>query len=161
VYSTAADLAAGKCGKIFRPGVEPLSGNYLSLPVGYHGRASSVVVSGTSFRRPMGQMLSDDKQPLFGPCRKLDFEVEFAASIGRGNEMGEPINVNEAENHIFGVVLMNDWPARDIQMWESSPLGPFNGKNFCTTISPWVVPLEALEPFRIEPLRPVSHSLLP
>jgi fumarylacetoacetase len=106
-------------------------------------------------------MLSDDKKPMFGSCQKLDFEVEFAAFIGRGNEMGEPINVNEAENHIFGVVLMNDWSARDIQMWESAPLGPFNGKNFCTTISPWVVPLEALEPFRTESLRPVSaFSLL-
>jgi fumarylacetoacetase len=80
----------------------------------------------------MEQMLSDDKKPMFGSGQKLDFEVEFAAFIGRGSEMGEPINVNEAENHIFGVVLMNDWPARDIQMWESSPLGPFNGKNFCT-----------------------------
>jgi fumarylacetoacetase len=151
-----------QCGQIFRPGVEPLNSNYFSIPVGYHGRASSVVVSGTPFRRPMGQLLSDDKKPMFGPCQKLDFEVEFAAFIGTGNEMGEPIDVNEADNHIFGVVLMNDWSARDIQMWESAPLGPFNGKNFCTTISPWVVTLEALEPFRTESLEPFrTESLEP
>jgi fumarylacetoacetase len=102
-------------------------------------------------------MLSDENKPIFGPCQKLDFEVEFAAFIGQGNEMGEPVDVNNAENHIFGVVLMNDWSARDIQIWESAPLGPFNGKNFCTTISPWIVPLEALEPFQTDSLRPVSN----
>ena len=155
-FPAVADEHVEQCGEIFRPGVEPLHSNYFSLPVGYHGRASSVVVSGTPFRRPMGQMLSDDNKPLFGPCQKLDFEVEFAAFVGKGNEMGEPVDVNDAEDHIFGVVLMNDWSARDIQIWESAPLGPFNGKNFCTTISPWVVSLEALEPFRVESLRPVS-----
>ena len=103
-------------------------------------------------RRPKGQILVDGK-PTYDNCRKLDFEVEFAAFIGRGNEAGDEIQVNDAEDHIFGVVLMNDWSARDIQEWESVPLGPFNGKNFCTTVSPWIVPLEALEPFRATPIQ--------
>jgi fumarylacetoacetase len=94
------------------------------------------------------------------PCRQLDFEVELALVVGQGSEMGSSIDVNEAEDHIFGVVLMNDWSARDIQLWESTLIGPFNGKNFCTTISPWIVPLEALEPFRTPPRMPVSHRRL-
>lgn len=125
--------------------------NFSSLPVGYHGRASSVVISGTPVHRPRGQIVLNGI-PTESLCQKLDFEVEFAAFIGRGNKMGSRINVNEAEDHIFGVVLMNDWSARDVQQWESTPLGPFNGKNFCTTISPWIVTLEALEPFRTTPL---------
>ena len=124
----------------------------------YHGRASSVVVSGTSFRRPNGQYFVDGKA-VFGPTRKLDFEVEFAAFIAKGNQHGEPIDVDAAEEHIFGFVLLNDWSARDIQKWEAIPLGPFNGKNFCTTISPWIVTLEALEPFRAEPIKCVRKLL--
>lgn len=125
--------------------------NFSSLPVGYHGRASSVVISDTPVRRPRGQIVLNGI-PTESLCQKLDFEVEFAAFIGRGNKMGSRIDVNEAEDHIFGVVMMNDWSARDIQQWESTPLGPFNGKNFCTTILPWIVTLEALEPFRTTPL---------
>lgn len=142
--------AGGKCCDIFRPGMG-LPPNFSSLPVGYHGRASSVVISGTPVHRPRGQIVLNGI-PTESLCQKLDFEVEFAAFIGRGNKMGSRIGVNEAEDHIFGVVLMNDWSARDIQQWESTPLGPFNGKNFCTTISPWIVTLEALEPFRTTPL---------
>lgn len=135
--------------------LESVCPSFYHLPVAYHGRASSVVISGTPFRRPKGQFLTEGKL-LSDACQKLDFEVEFAAFIGRGNEMGSSIDVDHAEDHIFGLVLMNDWSARDIQFWESAPLGPFNGKNFCTTISPWIVPLEALEPFRIAPKQPVS-----
>ena len=113
------------------------------------------MVSGTPVRRPKGQ-ISVDGVPTFSECRKLDFEVEFAAFIGRGNALGDHIKVDDAEDHIFGVVLMNDWSARDIQQWESNPLGPFNGKNFCTSISPWIVTLEALEPFRTTPIQTVS-----
>lgn len=114
------------------------------------------MISETSVRRPKGQFNSGGS-PEFGRCQNLDFEVEFAAFIGQGNEMGESIDVDAAENHIFGYVLMNDWSARDIQMWESTPLGPFNGKNFCTTISPWVVTPEALEPFWTTPIPSVSY----
>ena len=117
-----------------------------------------MVISDTPIHRPKGQFKIDDSIE-FGPSRRLDYEVEFAAFIGRGNEMGHSIDVNSAEDHIFGVVLMNDWSARDIQMWESAPLGPFNGKNFGTTISPFVVPLEALEPWRTTPVKPVSSNL--
>ncbi|TVY48704.1 Fumarylacetoacetase, partial [Lachnellula occidentalis] len=138
---------------------EAVCPNFYHLPIAYHGRASSVVVSGTSFRRPKGQFPVDGK-PVSGPCRKLDYEVELAAFIGRGNEMGDEIDVDDAEDHIFGFVLMNDWSARDFQFWESAPLGPFNGKNFCTTVSPWIVPLEALEPFRTAPKAP-GRKLLP
>jgi fumarylacetoacetase len=129
----------------------------MNQPIGYQGRASSVVISGTSVRRPKGQFLLDNN-PIFGNCQKLDFEVEFAAFIGQGSEHGSSIHVDEAEDHIFGFVIMNDWSARDIQIWESSPLGPFNGKNFATTISPWIVPLEALEPFREPPVSSVSWT---
>ena len=125
--------------------------------MGYAGRASSIVVSGTPVRRPKGQFVVNET-PTFGPCQNLDFEVEFAAFIGQGNDMGSSIDVDEAENYIFGFVLMNDWSARDIQVWESTPLGPFNGKNFATTISPWIVPLEALEQFREKPVKLVSQS---
>lgn len=143
-----------QCSEIIRPGVG-LAESFLSQPIGYHGRASSIVVAGTPIQRPNGQFIVNGVE-VVGPSRKLDFEVEFAAFIGQGNEMGSAISVKEAEDHIFGVVLMNDWSARDIQLREATPLGPFNGKNFATTISPWVVPLEALEPFRTPPLCPVS-----
>ena len=116
------------------------------------------MISGIPCRRPAGQIWTAEG-PIFGACKRLDFEVEFAACVGRSNEHGCPIGINEAEDHIFGVVLMNDWSARDIQFWEPTPLGPFNGKNFCTTISPWVVTLEALEPFRCKPHQPVRSAI--
>lgn len=139
-------------GAMFRGPKDALQPNYTHLPVGYHGRASSIVVSGTPIRRPNGQILLDPtaevKQPITGPSRRLDMELELGCIIGKPNRMGEPIKVTEAEDHIFGYVLLNDWSARDIQMWEYIPLGPFNSKNFATTISPWVVLADALEPFR-------------
>jgi fumarylacetoacetase len=124
--------------------------NWLHLPVAYHGRASSVVVSGTNIVRPLGQTKADDAAaPTFGPSRSLDFELELGMLIGQGNELGKPIAAADAPNHVFGMVLVNDWSARDIQKWEYQPLGPFLAKNFATSISPWVVTLDALEPFRI------------
>jgi fumarylacetoacetase len=124
--------------------------NWLHLPIAYHGRASSVVVSGTPVRRPRGQIKPDNAdRPSFGPSRSLDFELEMGFFIGPANELGQPISVGEAAEHIFGMVLVNDWSARDIQKWEYQPLGPFLAKNFATSISPWVVTLDALEPFRV------------
>jgi fumarylacetoacetase len=126
-----------------------LQPNWLHLPVAYHGRASSVVVSGTDVRRPLGQTKADNAAaPTFGPSRALDFELEIGCFVGPGNELGQPIPIAQAADHIFGMVLVNDWSARDIQKWEYVPLGPFLAKNFATTVSPWVVTLEALEPFR-------------
>ncbi|RMF83921.1 MAG: fumarylacetoacetase [Planctomycetota bacterium] len=136
-------------GTMFRGPENALMPNYTWIPVGYHGRASSVVPSGTPVRRPCGQTKADDADaPTFGPCRLLDFELEMGFFTGPGNELGAPIPIDRAEEHIFGLVLVNDWSARDIQKWEYVPLGPFLAKNFATTISPWVVTLEALEPFR-------------
>jgi len=133
-------------GTMFRGKENALNPNWLHLPVGYHGRASSIVISGTPIRRPNGQTRPDDeKPPVFGPCKLLDFELEMAVFVGPGNQMGEPITIEEADEHIFGMVLMNDWSARDIQKWEYVPLGPFNGKNFGTTISPWIVTMDALK----------------
>jgi fumarylacetoacetase len=132
-----------------------VSTNIQHLPIAYHGRASSIVVSGTPIRRPKGQILKEGK-PVHAPSQLLDFEVEFAAFIGRGNDMGQSISIEEAEEHIFGVVLMNDWSARDVQGWESAPLGPFNSKNFGTTVSPWIVTLDALETSRAEGLSSVA-----
>lgn len=141
---------ATNVGSMFRDPKNALLPNWLHLPVGYNGRASSVVVSGTPVRRPKGQTKEPTAdQPSFGPSRKLDIELETAFIVGRGNALGEPIPVDEAEGHIFGMVLMNDWSARDIQQWEYVPLGPFNAKSFATSISPWVVTLDALEPFRV------------
>jgi fumarylacetoacetase len=140
--------------------LEEVFPSFLGLPIAYHGRASSVVVSGTPFHRPKGQYLVDGVVQS-GPCQKVDFEVEFACFIATGNDMGTSIDVDKAEDHIFGVVLMNDWSARDIQFWESTMMGPFGGKNFCTTVSPWIVPLEALEQFRVAPKLPVGCSRLP
>ncbi|KIW31456.1 fumarylacetoacetase [Cladophialophora immunda] len=147
---------ARNCTEIVRPGTH-LPHNFWRMPLGYHGRVSSIVVSGTPIQRPKGQFLSNDS-PTFGPSQKLDFEVEFAAFIGGGNEIGTPISVDEAESHIFGFVLLNDWSARDIQRAETGLMGPLNGKNFATSISPWIIPLEALEPFRTAPLLEVSLS---
>ncbi|XP_054802449.1 fumarylacetoacetase [Prosopis cineraria] len=136
------------CGIIFRGPQNPVLENWYHLPVAYHGRASSVVISGTDIVRPRGQGHPiGGSTPYFGPSLKLDFELEMASVIGPGNELGKPVDINEAADHIFGLVLMNDWSARDIQGWEYIPLGPFLGKNFGTTISPWIVTLEALEPF--------------
>ncbi|KAF2761749.1 Fumarylacetoacetase [Pseudovirgaria hyperparasitica] len=138
-------------GVMFRGPENALQPNYKHLPVGYHGRASSVVVSGTPIRRPNGQILenpaADPKIPVFSACRKLDMELELGAFVTKANKMGEPIPIDEAQDSLFGVVLMNDWSARDIQAWEYVPLGPFNAKNFGTTISPWVVTMDALAPF--------------
>jgi fumarylacetoacetase len=151
-------------GMMFRGKENALQPNYNHLPVGYHGRASSVVVSGTPIRRPQGQILehptATPKVPTFAACRKLDIELELGAFICKGNPRGEPIPIGDAEEYLFGVVLMNDWSARDIQAWEYVPLGPFNAKNFGTTISPWVVLVDALEPFRMEGL-PYENELLP
>ncbi|XP_061526549.1 fumarylacetoacetase [Phycodurus eques] len=139
---------ATNVGTMFRGKENALMPNWLRLPVGYHGRASSVVVTGTPIRRPSGQMRPDQtKPPVFGPSKQLDIELEMAFFVGGGNLLGEPIPIEKAHEHIFGMVLMNDWSARDIQSWEYVPLGPFLGKNFGTTISPWVVPMEALLPF--------------
>ena len=136
-------------GCMFRDPKNALLPNWSELPVGYNGRASSVVVSGTDLVRPSGQIkLPNEERPVFSACRKLDFELETGFIVGKATALGEPIAIEEAENHIFGMVLLNDWSARDIQQWEYVPLGPFNSKTFGTSISPWVVTLEALEPFR-------------
>ena len=136
-------------GCMFRDPKNALLPNWSELPVGYNGRASSVVVSGTDLVRPSGQIkLPNEERPVFSACRKLDFELETGFIVGKATALGETIAIEEAENHIFGMVLLNDWSARDIQQWEYVPLGPFNAKTFGTSISPWVVTLEALEPFR-------------
>lgn len=153
-------------GVLFRGPENALQPNYKHLPVAYHSRASSVVPSGTPIHRPNGQILANPaatpKLPTFSPCKRLDIELELAAFVSKPNDLGKPVNINEAEDHIFGLVLMNDWSARDIQAWEYIPLGPFNAKNFATTITPWVVLLDALEPFRATGLEPGDRdSLLP
>ncbi|KAK3401834.1 fumarylacetoacetase [Sordaria brevicollis] len=141
-------------GVMFRGPQNALQPNYTHLPVGYHGRASSIVVSGTPVRRPVGQILLDPKaepkQPTVASSRRLDIELELGCFITKSNALGQPVSIGEAEEHVFGYVLLNDWSARDIQTWEYVPLGPFNGKNFATTISPWVVLADALEPFRVK-----------
>jgi fumarylacetoacetase len=135
-------------GRLFRPD-SPLLPNYKYVPIGYHGRASSIVPSGHAVGRPCGQRKdAHSETPEFGPSRWLDYELEVGFFVGRGNPLGEPIPITEAASHIFGLCLVNDWSARDIQAWEYQPLGPFLGKSFATTISPWVVTMEALEPFR-------------
>ena len=140
---------ATSVGKLFRPDA-PLMPNYKHVPIGYHGRASSIVISGAEIIRPRGQSLPSGSQaPTFGPTEMLDYEAEVGFFVGRGNALGEPIPIGEAEEHIFGICLVNDWSARDIQSWEYQPLGPFLAKNFATTISPWVVTWEALEPYRV------------
>ncbi|HSM56553.1 MAG TPA: fumarylacetoacetase [Candidatus Sulfomarinibacteraceae bacterium] len=142
---------ASNVGRMFRGEENPLLPNWRRLPVAYHGRASSVVVSGTPIRRPQGQMLAPGADaPHFGPSQELDFELEVGFLVGPGNELGHAVSIEDAWAHIFGLVLVNDWSARDIQRWEYRPLGPFLGKNFATSISPWVVTLEALAPFRVD-----------
>lgn len=140
---------ATNVGTMFRDPNNALLPNWLHIPVGYHGRASSVIVSGVPIRRPKGQMLpADATQPVFGPCKLLDFELEMAFVCCGKTEMGDSIPVDKAEDHIWGMALFNDWSARDIQKWEYVPLGPFLGKNFASSLSPWIVTLDALEPFR-------------
>lgn len=140
---------ATNVGKMFRDPENALLPNWKHLPIGYHGRASSIVVSGINFHRPKGQMKpADAEKPIFGASKQLDFELEMAFVLNKNTEIGESISTQEAEDAIFGMVIFNDWSARDIQSWEYVPLGPFLGKNFCSSISPWVVTLEALEPFR-------------
>ena len=140
---------ATNVGRLFRPD-NPLLPNYKHVPIGYHGRASSLVPSGTPIRRPRGQSkLPDADAPVFGPTRSLDYEAEIGFFVGPGNALGVPIPIAEAEDHIFGFCLVNDWSARDIQSWEYQPLGPFLGKSFATTLSPWIIPLDALAPFRV------------
>ncbi|MGA0795455.1 MAG: fumarylacetoacetase [Quisquiliibacterium sp.] len=139
---------ATNVGRLFRPD-NPLMPNFKWLPVGYHGRASSVGVSEQRFHRPRGQaMPAGAQQPVFGPCQRLDYELELGIWVGTGNALGEPLGIDEAERHIFGLCLLNDWSARDIQAWEYQPLGPFLSKSFATTISPWIVTMEALAPYR-------------
>ena len=142
---------ATNVGKMFRDPENALLPNWKHLPVGYHGRASSIVVSGNNFHRPKGQTKpADVEKPIFGPSQQLDFELEMAFIINKNTEMGESISTKDAEDAIFGMVLFNDWSARDIQSWEYVPLGPFLAKNFCSSISPWIVTLEALEPFKTQ-----------
>jgi fumarylacetoacetase len=141
---------ASNLGQMFRPGQPPLLENWLYIPVGYHGRSSSIVVSGTDIRRPSGQKRpKPEEPPVFGACAALDFELEMAAYIGSGNPLGTPVSVDDAPKHIFGFSVFNDWSARDLQKWEYVPLGPFLGKNFASTISPWIVTTFALEPFLV------------
>jgi fumarylacetoacetase len=141
-------------GKLFRPD-QPLLPNYKWVPIGYHGRASSIGVSGQRVRRPQGQTRAPDAQePSFGPSKRLDYELELGFLIAQGNALGEPIAMAEAERHLFGVTLLNDWSARDLQAWEYQPLGPFLSKSFASTLSPWIVTMEALAPFRSKFVRP-------
>jgi fumarylacetoacetase len=152
---------AQNVGTMLRGPENALMPNWKWLPVAYHGRASSVVVSGTDVRRPNGQVKAPDAgAPTFGPTKSLDYELEMAFLVGPGNSLGEPVPIDRAVDHIFGLLLMNDWSARDIQAWEYQPLGPFLAKNFCTSISPWVVTLEALDPLR-KPLPPQDPEPLP
>jgi fumarylacetoacetase len=146
---------ATRVGRLFRPD-NPLLPNYKYVPIGYHGRASSIVVSGAEIHRPNGQTKPPSaSEPVYGPSRSLDYELEMGIFVGPGNRLSEPISIDNAEQHIFGLCLVNDWSARDIQSWEYQPLGPFLAKSFATSISPWVVPMEALAPYRVPvPNRP-------
>jgi fumarylacetoacetase len=148
---------ATNVGSMFRPD-NPLLPNYKHIPIGYHGRASSIVASGTNIKRPKGQTKPDNSDaPVFGPCKRMDYELELGAVIGQGNELGSPIGIDRAGDHIFGLCIVNDWSARDIQAWEYQPLGPFLAKNFATTISPWIVTRAAFAPFHVPgPERPAS-----
>jgi fumarylacetoacetase len=144
---------ATNVGSMFRPD-QPLLPNYKHVPIGYHGRASSIVASGTSIRRPSGQSMPEgSSEPVFGPSRRLDYELEVGLFVATGNSLGAAIPIDQAEEHLFGLCLVNDWSARDIQQWEYQPLGPFLSKSFATTISPWVVTFDALEPFRCPPAK--------
>lgn len=147
---------ATNIGRQFRPD-NPLMPNFKWIPIGYHGRASSIGVSGQTFSRPVGQTMPPGAtEPTFGPCKRLDYELELGVFMGSGNALGQPIAITEAEASVFGLCLLNDWSARDIQAWEYQPLGPFLSKNFATTISPWIITLEALAPYRVPFTRPES-----
>ena len=147
-------------GCMFRGPDNALQANWLHLPVGYHGRASSIVVSGTPIRRPKGQVSADKKTPSWSECKRFDLELEMGTFIGTSNNLGDPVTVTDAKDHIFGFCLLNDWSARDLQVWEYVPLGPFNAKNFASTISPWVITPEALAPFKVA-LPEQDPALLP
>ncbi|RZS92577.1 fumarylacetoacetase [Aquimarina brevivitae] len=150
---------ATNVGKMFRDPDNALLPNWLHMPVGYHGRSSSIIPSGIPVHRPQGQkLINGAKEPIFGPSRLVDFELEMAFITTDANHLGEPIPIEEAEDYIFGLVLFNDWSARDLQKWEYVPLGPFLGKNFASSISPWIVTLDALEPFRVEGPKPVKKQ---
>jgi fumarylacetoacetase len=154
---------ATNVGSMFRP-ESPLLSNYKWVPIGYHGRASSIVPSGASVRRPKGQLKSpEESRPVYTASRALDYEAEMGCFVGTGNALGDPVPLERAGDHLFGLCLVNDWSARDIQTWEYQPLGPFLGKNFATTISPWVVTFDALEPYRVPafPRPPQDPSPLP
>ncbi|NIH84522.1 fumarylacetoacetase [Amycolatopsis granulosa] len=157
----ASEHHAANLGRLFRPGAEPLMPNWKHLPVGYHGRAGTVVVSGTGIVRPCGQRKAPDEDaPTFGESRRLDIEAELGFVVGTGTPLGSPLSTADFPRHVFGVVLVNDWSARDIQAWEYVPLGPHLGKSFATSISPWVVPLLALEAARV-PTPPQEPQVLP
>jgi fumarylacetoacetase len=146
----ASEHHATNVGRIFRPDSEPLTPNWKHLPIGYHGRSGTVVVSGTDVVRPCGQRKApDEAAPTFGPSRRLDIEAEMGFVVGGGTRLGEPVPLEQADDHLFGVVILNDWSARDLQAWEYVPLGPFLGKSFATTVSPWVVTTEALRAARV------------
>ncbi|MBO3737557.1 fumarylacetoacetase [Actinoplanes flavus] len=147
----ASEQHATNLGKMFRPGQEPLTPNWKHLPIGYHGRAGTVVVSGTEVVRPSGQRRSPSGEITFGPSQRLDIEAELGYVVGRPSTLGRPVALEAFDEHVFGVCLVNDWSARDIQAWEYVPLGPFLGKSFATSISPWIVPLAALEHARVAP----------
>ena len=148
---------ATNVGKLFRPD-NPLLPNYQWIPIGYHGRSSSIEVDGHSFHRPCGQLKAPDSDaPVLAPCKRLDYELEVGIYLGDGNKLGEPIGIDEAENHVFGLCVFNDWSARDIQAWEYQPLGPFLSKSFASTVSPWIVTMEALAPYRAPWSRPSDH----
>jgi fumarylacetoacetase len=146
----ASENHATNVGRLFRPGGEPLTPNWKHLPIGYHGRSGTVVVSGTPVTRPRGQRRGETA-PTFGPSQRLDFEAEVGFVIGVGSPLGVPVPASEFADHVFGVFLVNDWSARDIQSWETVPLGPFLAKSFATSVSPWIVPLEALAPAQVRP----------
>jgi fumarylacetoacetase len=148
---------ATNIGRQFRPD-NPLMPNFKWIPIGYHGRASSIRVSGQRLQRPVGQQRpgADGQPPAFGPCQRLDYELELGVYVGPGNALGQPIAIDQAEAHVFGLCLLNDWSARDIQAWEYQPLGPFLAKNFASTVSPWIVTLEALAPYRLPFERPAG-----
>ena len=150
---------ATNVGKMFRDPENALLPNWLHMPIGYHGRSSSIIPSGIPVHRPQGQKLTNGAtEPIFGPSRLVDFELEMAFITTDANHLGEPIPIQEAEDYIFGLVLFNDWSARDLQKWEYVPLGPFLGKNFASSISPWIVTLDALEPFRVESPKPIKKQ---
>ncbi|MEV6599804.1 fumarylacetoacetase [Actinoplanes sp. NPDC051346] len=147
----ASEQHATNLGRMFRPGQDPLTPNWKHLPIGYHGRAGTVVASGTDIVRPRGQRRGADGEISFGPSQRLDIEAELGFVVGAGSRLGRPVSLSAFEEHVFGVCLVNDWSARDIQAWEYVPLGPFLGKSFATSISPWILPLAALGPARVAP----------